>query len=113
VTVSWPWVRIPVLSNATVPTVPTDSRCVPPLISTPFFAALVMPETTLTGVLITSAHGQERTSSARPRRNHVARVAVEYSLTERGQSLQPVVDSLDEWGKTYLWPAESEEDAAC
>ena len=40
-------------------------------------------------------------------------VAVEYSLTERGQSLQPVIDSLEEWGKTYLRPAESEEDAAC
>jgi DNA-binding HxlR family transcriptional regulator len=40
-------------------------------------------------------------------------VAVEYSLTERGQSLQPVIDSLEEWGKTYLRPAESEADAAC
>ena len=40
-------------------------------------------------------------------------VAVEYSLTERGRSLQPVIDSLEEWGKTYLRPAESEADAAC
>ena len=40
-------------------------------------------------------------------------VAVEYSLTERGESLQPVIDSLEEWGKTYLRPAESEDDAAC
>jgi DNA-binding HxlR family transcriptional regulator len=40
-------------------------------------------------------------------------VAVEYSLTDRGRSLQPVIDSLEEWGKTYLRPAESEADAAC
>jgi DNA-binding HxlR family transcriptional regulator len=40
-------------------------------------------------------------------------VAVGYSLTERGRSLQPVIDSLEEWGKTYLRPAESEADAAC
>jgi DNA-binding HxlR family transcriptional regulator len=40
-------------------------------------------------------------------------VAVEYSLTDRGQSLQPVIHSLEEWGKTYLRPAESEADAAC
>ncbi|WP_435345968.1 winged helix-turn-helix transcriptional regulator [Haloarchaeobius sp. HRN-SO-5] len=40
-------------------------------------------------------------------------VAVEYSLTERGRSLEPVIDSLEEWGKTYLRPAEGEEDAAC
>lgn len=40
-------------------------------------------------------------------------VAVEYSLTERGQSLRPVIESLEEWGKTYLRPAESEGDAAC
>jgi DNA-binding HxlR family transcriptional regulator len=40
-------------------------------------------------------------------------VAVEYSLTERGQSLRPVIDSLEEWGKTYLRPAESEADATC
>lgn len=35
-------------------------------------------------------------------------VAVEYSLTERGKSLEPVIDSLEEWGKTYLRPAENE-----
>ncbi|MDT3436823.1 MULTISPECIES: helix-turn-helix domain-containing protein [Halobacteriales] len=40
-------------------------------------------------------------------------VAVEYSLTDRGESLQPVIDSLEKWGKTYLRPAESEADAAC
>ena len=35
-------------------------------------------------------------------------VAVEYSLTERGQSLEPVIDALQEWGKTQLQPAENE-----
>ncbi|MFC6988785.1 winged helix-turn-helix transcriptional regulator [Haloplanus sp. GCM10025708] len=40
-------------------------------------------------------------------------VAVEYSLTERGESLQPVIDSLEEWGKTYLRPAESKDESAC
>jgi DNA-binding HxlR family transcriptional regulator len=40
-------------------------------------------------------------------------VAVEYSLTNQGESMQPVIDSLEEWGKTYLRPAESEEDATC
>jgi len=40
-------------------------------------------------------------------------VAVEYSLTERGQSLDPVITSLEEWGKTYLRPAESEDGSAC
>ena len=72
VTVSSPCVSVPVLSNAAAVTVPTDSRCVPPLMRTPFFAALVIPETTLTGVLMTSAHGQDRTRSANPRLNHVA-----------------------------------------
>jgi DNA-binding HxlR family transcriptional regulator len=40
-------------------------------------------------------------------------VAVEYSLTNRGESLEPVIDSLEEWGKTYLRPAESEAGATC
>lgn len=35
-------------------------------------------------------------------------VAVEYSLTERGQSLEPVIDALHEWGNTHLRPAETE-----
>ena len=33
-------------------------------------------------------------------------VAVEYSLTERGRSLEPVIDSLEAWGEQYLRPAE-------
>jgi len=36
-------------------------------------------------------------------------VAVEYSLTERGQSLEPVIESLEEWGKTYLRPTEDQD----
>jgi len=39
-------------------------------------------------------------------------VAVEYSLTERGQSLESVIGSLEEWGKTYLQPAESRDESA-
>lgn len=36
-------------------------------------------------------------------------VAVEYSLTDRGRSLEPVVDALQEWGRTNLRPAESDD----
>jgi DNA-binding HxlR family transcriptional regulator len=40
-------------------------------------------------------------------------VAVEYSLTERGQSLEPVINALEEWGKTYLRPAANSDDSDC
>ncbi|WP_433623648.1 winged helix-turn-helix transcriptional regulator [Halomicrococcus sp. NG-SE-24] len=40
-------------------------------------------------------------------------VAVEYSLTEQGQSLEPVIASLEEWGKTYLQPADDEAESVC
>jgi DNA-binding HxlR family transcriptional regulator len=30
---------------------------------------------------------------------------VQYSLTERGASLQPVIESMAEWGKAHLEPA--------
>ncbi|MFD1562036.1 winged helix-turn-helix transcriptional regulator [Haloarchaeobius amylolyticus] len=40
-------------------------------------------------------------------------VAVEYSLTERGQSLKPVIESLEEWGKTHLHPAERAGEPTC
>ena len=30
---------------------------------------------------------------------------VRYSLTERGRSLQPVIESMREWGQTHLAPA--------
>ncbi|WP_323192053.1 helix-turn-helix domain-containing protein [Halostella sp. PRR32] len=39
-------------------------------------------------------------------------VAVEYSLTERGRSLERVIDSLEQWGKTHLQPPESEVESA-
>lgn len=34
-------------------------------------------------------------------------VEVEYALTDRGRSLQPVIDALEAWGKTHLRPAET------
>ena len=34
-------------------------------------------------------------------------VEVEYALTERGRSLETVIDSLEQWGKTHLQLAES------
>ena len=40
-------------------------------------------------------------------------VAVEYSLTERGESLHPVISSLEEWGRTHLQPAEEESHSVC
>ena len=43
------------------------SRCTPPLISTPFRAAVAIADTTDTGVEITSAHGHEITSSTSAR----------------------------------------------
>lgn len=36
---------------------------------------------------------------------------VEYSLTERGESLQPVIQAMAEWGKAHLKPPESTEEA--
>lgn len=35
---------------------------------------------------------------------------VEYSLTTRGESLQPLVEMMDDWGRQ--WTAEHEEDVA-
>lgn len=34
-------------------------------------------------------------------------IEVEYALTERGQSLETVIDSLEQWGRTHLRPAQS------
>ncbi len=31
---------------------------------------------------------------------------VQYSLTERGEALQPVIEAMAEWGETYLTAAE-------
>lgn len=62
-----PLVNVPVLSNATASIRPASSRCMPPLISTPFFAALPIAVTIEIGVEMTSAHGQPTTSSDSPR----------------------------------------------
>jgi len=40
-------------------------------------------------------------------------VEVEYKLTELGQTLEPVIRALQEWGRTYLTPAQSEAESAC
>jgi DNA-binding HxlR family transcriptional regulator len=40
-------------------------------------------------------------------------VEVEYALTERGQSLESVIESLEQWGRTQLRRADSEEESVC
>ena len=40
-------------------------------------------------------------------------VKVEYSLTDRGRSVEPVIDALGEWGRTQLRPAENEAESMC
>jgi hypothetical protein len=55
--------------GASVPAAPIASRDRPPLMRTPFFAALVMAETTDTGVEMTKAQGQAITSRVRPLTN--------------------------------------------
>ena len=40
-------------------------------------------------------------------------VEVEYSLTDRGQSVEPVIETLREWGQPQLRPAESESKSVC
>ena len=64
---SRPCVSVPVLSNAMQRTAASCSRRAPPLISTPFRAAAASADTIETGVEITSAHGQEMTSSTSER----------------------------------------------
>jgi DNA-binding HxlR family transcriptional regulator len=34
---------------------------------------------------------------------------VQYSLTGRGESLEPVIEAMAEWGQTHLRPPESDE----
>ena len=58
-----PSVIVPVLSNATARSLRAFSRCTPPLTRMPRRAAAASPETIVTGVEITSAHGQAITSS--------------------------------------------------
>ena len=64
---SSPLVSVPVLSNATTQAPASRSRWAPPLTSTPFRAAADSAETIETGVEMTSAHGQEITSSTSAR----------------------------------------------
>jgi len=40
-------------------------------------------------------------------------VEVEYALTDRGQSLESVIESLEEWGKTHLRAADTQDESAC
>lgn len=40
-------------------------------------------------------------------------VAVQYSLTARGESLESVVGALEEWGKTHLQPPENDAESPC
>ncbi|PSP55099.1 transcriptional regulator [Halobacteriales archaeon QS_1_67_19] len=40
-------------------------------------------------------------------------VRVAYSLTERGRSLEPVIDALEEWGQTHLRPADTSDGSVC
>ncbi len=64
----FPWVSVPVLSNAIARTLPSASRCAPPLIKTPPFAARATAAKTAEGVEIASAHGEAATMSDTPRR---------------------------------------------
>ena len=52
-----PFVSVPVLSKATILTLPAFSRLLPPFTIIPFFAALPMADTIETGVEITKAPG--------------------------------------------------------
>lgn len=40
-------------------------------------------------------------------------VRIEYSLTEVGRTLEPVMEAIDEWGSAHLKPAPSEDEAVC
>ena len=40
-------------------------------------------------------------------------VEVEYALTDRGKSLEQIIESLEEWGKTHLRPADSQDESVC
>lgn len=66
VTVGTPLVNVPVLSNAIAFKAPASSKWIPPLINTPFLAALPIAVTIATGVETTKAHGQPTTSTAKP-----------------------------------------------
>ena len=57
-------VMVPVLSKAIAVSRPRFSRCAPPLISTPNWAARATAERTAAGVPMASAHGEAATSTA-------------------------------------------------
>jgi DNA-binding HxlR family transcriptional regulator len=40
-------------------------------------------------------------------------VKVEYSLTDRGRSVEPVIEALRGWGQSQLCPAENESKSVC
>jgi DNA-binding HxlR family transcriptional regulator len=40
-------------------------------------------------------------------------VRVEYALTDRGRSLRPVIEALEQWGSAHLRPASSEAESYC
>lgn len=40
-------------------------------------------------------------------------VRVEYSLTERGETLVEVIDALESWGEAHLRPADQDEASVC
>jgi len=67
VSTGWPRVSVPVLSKAKARTPASASSGAPPLIRMPRRAAAVSALTMVTGVLITSAHGQAMISSVSPR----------------------------------------------
>ena len=71
VTRGLPSVKVPVLSKATVFTLPMVSKALPPLISKPRRAPTARPEAMAAGVDSTRAQGQAISNSAKPRYNQV------------------------------------------
>jgi hypothetical protein len=63
-TIGRPSVRVPVLSKARALSLPAASSAAPPLTRIPRREAAPIPETTVTGVEITRAHGQAMMRSA-------------------------------------------------
>ena len=63
VNLGFPSVRVPVLSKAIVVRLPRSSRARPPLMSTPFLAALAMALITALGVEMAKAQGLEATKT--------------------------------------------------
>ena len=66
-TIGRPSVSVPVLSKAKALSLPAASSAAPPLTRIPRLEAAPIPETTVTGVEITRAHGQAMIRSASAR----------------------------------------------